>query len=293
MTVSITLATCRRWPDLSASDGLYADALRRYGVTVQAAHWNGAREPFTGITAVVLRSNWDYHHELAAFTGWLTWLEQSGMRLFNPAQLVRWNLDKRYLLALAAAGVAVPATRVVPPDASAIAQALREAGWECAVLKPVVGASGHNVRLVERGAEATALADLHPSPGVVYLLQEFIPEVQAGELSCVFFDGVFSHAFVRVPPRDEFRVNSQYGGRLMPAHPPATVVRQAHTVLDCLSDVPLYARVDGVVRQGQFLLMELELNEPALALNLAPQAADRFAAATVRRLEARESRGYG
>ncbi len=287
MTATVTLVTCRRWPDLSASDQLYAEALRARGCTVRAAPWNGPQTPFLETGAVVLRANWDYHHELEAFTAWLAGLERRSIPLFNTAPLVRWNLDKRYLLALAAAGVAVPATRVVPPDASVIARAVREAGWERAVLKPVVGASGHNVRLVEHGAEAETLAGLPRSAAACYLMQEFVPEVQTGELSCVFFDGEFSHAFVRVPPRDEFRVNAQYGGRLMPAYPPATVVRQARAVLDCLPDVPLYARVDGVVRHGRFLLMELELNEPALALNLVPQAADRFADATVRRLEAR------
>lgn len=287
MSACITLVTCRRWPEISASDRLYAEALCRYGVVVQAAPWNGPRAPFTSATAVVLRSNWDYHHELAAFTDWLTWIEQCGVRLFNPAPLVRWNLDKRYLLTLADAGVAIPPTRVVPPTALAIAQALHETGWKHAVLKPVVGASGHNVRLVEHGTEASALADVHPSPGALYLVQEFVPEIQSGELSCVFFDGEFSHAFVRRPPRGEFRVNSQYGGHLLPANPSTAVVQQACAVLERLPEVPLYARVDGVVRDERFLLMELELNEPALALDLDPRAADRFAAATMLRLRGR------
>ncbi|MER3421118.1 MAG: glutathione synthetase [Chloroflexota bacterium] len=287
MTHVVTLVTCRRWPDLSSSDRRYAEALRVRNCVVQVAPWNGARTPFINAQAVVLRANWDYHHELAAFTAWLTWLEQGGIPVFNSASLVRWNLDKRYLLALAGAGVLIPATRVVSPEPTAVARAMRAAGWRRAVAKPVIGASGHNVWLIEDGAEATLalLRGLSPSPGEAYLLQEFIPEVQAGELSCVFFDGVFSHAFLRVPSRGEFRVNSQYGGRLMPAYPPATVVRQARAVLDCLPEVPLYARVDGVVRAGQLLVMELELNEPALALDLAPHAAERFATATLRRLQ--------
>jgi hypothetical protein len=41
--------------------------------------------------------------------------------------------------------------------------------------------------------------------------------------------------------------------------------------------VPLYARVDGVVRGDQFLLMELELIEPNLFLELHAPSADRFA----------------
>jgi hypothetical protein len=47
---------------------------------------------------------------------------------------------------------------------------------------------------------------------------------------------------------------------------------------------PLYARVDGVVADGRFVLRELEVNEPGLGLDLAPGSADRFAEALLRRL---------
>ena len=55
-------------------------------------------------------------------------------------------------------------------------------------------------------------------------------------------------------------------------------------MLDALDEIPLYARVDGVTRDGALLVTELELNEPALSLTLAPGSAARFAEATVRRL---------
>ena len=42
-------------------------------------------------------------------------------------------------------------------------------------------------------------------------------------------------------------------------------------------DVPAYARVDGVVSGGRFMLMELELIEPSLFLAAQPRAAERFA----------------
>jgi hypothetical protein len=47
--------------------------------------------------------------------------------------------------------------------------------------------------------------------------------------------------------------------------------------------------VDGVVRDGAFLLMELELIEPNLFLEHSPDAADRLARAIARRLEHRPS----
>ena len=49
-----------------------------------------------------------------------------------------------------------------------------------------------------------------------------------------------------------------------------------------LDETPLYARVDGIVRDGAVMVTELELIEPSLSMTLAPGSAARFAEATVR-----------
>ena len=49
--------------------------------------------------------------------------------------------------------------------------------------------------------------------------------------------------------------------------------------LEAAGHETLYGRVDGVVRNGRFELMELELVEPSLFLQTAPGAAQRFAEA--------------
>jgi hypothetical protein len=56
-------------------------------------------------------------------------------------------------------------------------------------------------------------------------------------------------------------------------------------VLGALDSVPLYARVDGVVRDGDLLLMELELIEPNVFLSARPGALEDFAAAIEARLD--------
>lgn len=112
-----------------------------------------------------------------------------------------------------------------------------------------------------------------------------MPELQEmGELSCVFFDGHFSHAALKQARPGEFRVNSRYGGGVRGVPVAPDIVRQARAVLEALDQPPLYARVDGVLREGVLILMELEVNEPGLMLDLDPRAADRFADATVRRI---------
>jgi hypothetical protein len=55
-------------------------------------------------------------------------------------------------------------------------------------------------------------------------------------------------------------------------------------VLGLLPWPPLYARVDGGLRDGRLLLMEVEVNEPGLGLHLAPGAGERLAAALLGRL---------
>jgi glutathione synthase/RimK-type ligase-like ATP-grasp enzyme len=189
------------------------------------------------------------------------------------------------LLDLQRRGVRVPETEVVSADPAAIAAVCARRCWETAVVKPLVGASGHAVRLLRAGDPSTlegASAASHPDGMIV---QEFLPEiVHDGEASLVFFDGAYSHAALKRPASGDFRVNSDYQGTVEPFQPDADLVRQARAVLDVLEDVPLYARVDVVVRDGDLIVVELELNEPALFMSMAPAAAVRFAEATVRRL---------
>src|SRR5262249_20141280 len=183
------------------------------GFQVEAARWNGPFAPFAGATAVVIRSTWDYQDFLDDYRAWLDHLDST--RVFNAPDLVRWNLEKTYLLELAARGAPIPASRVVVASAAAVAGALEQLALTDAVIKPTVGASGVGVARVTRGEEAAALShvrDVATSPRL--LVQEFIAEVAAGELAGVFFGSAFSHGLRRVPAEGEFRVNSQFGGRM-------------------------------------------------------------------------------
>ena len=277
------LATCATWPELSSSDQALADALRARGLAVEVAPWNGAFAPFAAAAAVVIRATWDYHTALDDYRAWLGRLDPA--RTFNAPDLVRWNLDKSYLLDLAARGAHVPASRIVPADGLALARAMHDLGLTDAVVKPTVGASGVGVERVTAGAAEDAMRRvLAVTPAGRLLVQEFMPEVGQGELAGVFFDGRFSHALRRVPASGEFRVNSQYGGRMEPAALTGTTVAAMQDVVALLPSRSLYARIDGLVRDGRFVVMEVEVNEPALGLHLAPGAGARFGDALLARL---------
>lgn len=283
MPAAIVLVTCAAWPELSASDQGLAAALRARGHAVDAAPWNGSFEPFARAAAVVVRSAWDYHEAPEAYRAWLDRLAPA--RTFSAPDLIRWNLSKAHVLDLGARGAVIPRSRLVAAEPAAVAAALEALDLGEAVIKPAIGASGVGVERVRRGEEAAALERARARTATDrVLVQEFVAGIEHGELAGVFFDGVFSHGLRRLPAPGEFRINSQYGGRMEAASLPGDVVAQMAAVLALLPVPALYARVDGLVRDDRFTLMELEVNEPDLGMDLVPGSADRFADVLLARL---------
>lgn len=280
----IALALCAEWPEPTVSESRFVEALRDRGVAVRWAPWTAADQSvFHAADLVMLRGTWDYHRQLDAYREWLRGLSAAGVRVANPVGLVDWNLDKTYLDDLAAGGIRTPGQAVVPLDRQALSDILDERGWHEAVVKPTAGASGHGVRLVAREDIDRAWPDIAGSVAPHRLLvQELVGAVRtSGQISFVFFDGAFSHAAQLIPRAGEFRINSAFRPEKRGYRPDPGELAQAVRVLDRLPQRPLYARIDGVFDGPDFVLLEAEVNEPALFLDLDPEAPRRFAAASL------------
>jgi glutathione synthase/RimK-type ligase-like ATP-grasp enzyme len=278
---SIVLATCRTKPGLTPGDTLLATALERAGASVTAAPWDALDPADTDGAIVCLRSTWDYHLRWDEFRRWIARFTGHG-RLWNPAATVLWNADKRYLRDLAEAGIALPRTRWFEagerPDTDAV---LAEWGLERGVLKPRVSATAFGTHLIERGQRLPE-AEWRPLENAGCLLQAFVAEIAArGEVSLMYLDGVYSHAVLKRPASGDFRVQTDFGGRLERAVPSASVRAFGDAVLAAVTQPWLYARVDLVDSDRGPVLMELELIEPDLFLD--PGSAERMAAALLAR----------
>ena len=294
LSQTVAVVTCEAFPAPSASDALYVSALRQLGAEVHVVPWNGAGSAaaLAGVNVAVLRSPWDYPAGVPAFMAWLDSVERLRVRLLNPPSLVRWNVDKRYLLDLARAGRRGPGTAArIPADGGVQGRAaLAEVGagdGGPAVLKPCWGGSGVAVGLtsldmIERDV-ATAMEE---APGRPWLVQAFLPGIAAeGETSFIFVAGQFAHAVRTQPAAGDFRVNARYMPRPPErTDPPAEAVADATRVLAALPSgrAPLYARIDGVPgRDGRLVCLEAEVIDPTLFLDLAPVTAELLARATL------------
>jgi hypothetical protein len=136
-------ATCDHQPLIAPDDQPLADALNALGVDVVPIPWTEI-DPYAVIDSppIVLRSTWDYHRVPTLFLSWLDSLADSGRVTMNPPAVARGNVDKIYLQTLAAAGIAIPQTRWLDRiDNDTIDRAIREEGWDRAVLKPRIAAT--------------------------------------------------------------------------------------------------------------------------------------------------------
>jgi glutathione synthase/RimK-type ligase-like ATP-grasp enzyme len=281
----IAFVTSERHPDLHGDDRLVSDALQRRGFEVTAAVWNDATVDWRAFASVVIRAAWDYHLDEQRFADWLRRCETSDVNLWNPAAAVLANIDKRYLADFADAGVdIVPIQYVERGQPRSLATLLKRRNWTRAVVKPAVSASAFGTWCTSLSAAAADQSRFDEEVTQRSLLvQPFVDEiVTTGEWSIVFFDGEFSHAVVKKPASGDFRVQEELGGHAEPHDPSPAIVEQARRVLSHAAAPLLYARVDGIERDGEFLLMELEINEPFLYIASSKGAADRFADGIVR-----------
>lgn len=269
----------------SAGDArLLAEAFQHCGWVARDAVWDTIQPDGT---PVLIRHTWDYHRRLDEFLDWIDRLEGAGTPVHDPPRWLRWNVDKRYLEDLAAHGVAVPPTIYLsgagelPGD-----DELRERlGASNFVVKPTVAATAWRTARVDAGDRGRLeQAVLDASRDAEVMIQRFVPEVAAGEWSLVYLGGELSHTVLKRAASGDFRVQKDFGGTVELVTPPAPAVEAAERALSYLEEPVAYARVDGILSDEGFQLMELELIEPDLFLGMVPESARRLARWVVDRL---------
>ncbi|MGR6320969.1 hypothetical protein Q2K19_20920 [Micromonospora soli] len=289
----VALVTCTALPDLDPDDRLVLAPLATRGVAAEALIWDDPAVDWSGYDLVVLRSPWDYALRRDEFVAWA----QSVPRLVNPADVVTWNTDKRYLAELSAAGVPTVPTAWVEPGQSWTPPA--DSGEY--VIKPAVSAGSQDTgRYDLADPEHRELAVAHvrrlAEAGRVSMVQPYLSAVDtAGETALLFLAGpdglAFSHAIRKGPmlTGPDLGVAALYKEERIDAR--TATPEQLDTAEKTLAVVPggtdrlLYARVDLIPGPGGApVVVELELTEPSLFVGYADGAPDRLAEAITTQL---------
>jgi len=206
-------------------------------------------------------------------------------RLVNPPEVIEWNLDKRYLREVSAAGVPVLATTFVdtPDDAASV-----DLGGDI-VVKPAISAGANDTtRHVSAPDAARVHLDAVLSSGRAALVQPYASQIdEEGETGVVCIGGEISHGFRKaaILAGGAATHNGLFVEEVIEPRVPTAAERSlAERALSMLAErfgaVPVYARIDmvgGVA--GVPRIMEIELIEPSLFLHTDDAAADRVALA--------------
>jgi len=290
-------------PDLRPDWPLLRQALADVGVAASTRVWTDPGARWDDVDLVLANGAWDNIHRPEEFVAWIGRVA-AVTRLANAPDVLRWNLDKRYLAALAEAGVAtVPTMWLSPgPDRRAeveIPLPLPAGGSGGPggpggpgefVVKPTVSGGGFETARYRTGdRQAARDARLHIrrllDAGRTVMVQPYQAAVDThGEAGLIFLGGRYSHAIAKGPmlvagagPQPHLYRHEQIGA-LAASATQREAAQLALAAAEQLVGPTTYARVDLVsLDDGTPAVLELELLDPALFFETHPTAATRFA----------------
>ena len=279
---------------------LELDAFGDVGVELVLAPWEDESIDWTAFDLVVMRTPWNYVEHLSAFRRWLEDLDPA-TQLCNPAPLIAWNLDKRYLLDLASRDVPIVPTRFV--DAiDRFRDAVADSARSDIVVKPAISAGSRSTgRFPASDPAAEHLAASILAEGLTVMVQPLASSVdRVGEIGTVVFDGAISHSFRKGPILADGGglIGGEYREDITPIQASEAVLEVVRKASSAATDHArhhgwlgmheqfLYGRFDVVfLDDGSPALLEAELFEPCFFLPIDPASVDRFLAAVLARLE--------
>ena len=296
----MALAAAPRWPDLLEEGPLILAALEAAGVEGSTAVWSDPSVDWSGFDLVVANGAWDNIHHVDAYLAWVDTLERSGVPVANSPATLRWNLDKRYLRDLEAAGVPVVPTAWVEHEGDGHGHSHGDAAPAPltlegeVVVKPSISGGGFRTARYQAHEHERArehVAELVRS-GRTAMVQPYQEAVDTeGEVGLIFLGGAFSHAIHKGPMIRrgagalDSLIDNQVVTPVSPSEAQLELGRVALGAAEALFGPSTYARVDTVTGAGGVpALLELELLDPMLFFVTDPARAAHFAEVIAARL---------
>ncbi len=266
-------------------DELVINAIKKSGLEVLRLAWDDSEFNWSNTRFILFRTTWDYFDRFQEFSAWLSQVSKK-TRLLNSERIIRWNIDKHYLLDLHENGVRITESHFLEKGSQTTLQRIHDKlNWKETVLKPCVsGAARHTYRLNKSNIEAYEHVFKKLIAKEPMILQPFQYNIiLQGEVSLMVIDGKFTHAVLKTAKKGDFRVQDDFGGEVRPYIPKKEEIEFAeHAVRACIEQ-PIYARVDVFYdNDGILALSELELIEPELWFRNNPEAANLLASALIK-----------
>lgn len=212
---------------------------------------------------ILVRTPWDYPLKREKFEDFLEGLSRKNCRVFNSVEILKWNMNKNYMLELPHLGI--PTVQTIVSDNFQLSDLKNFP----IVVKPLVGASGRNTFLISDENDIDKASILLNTE---VMIQPFVESIQTlGEYSYMFFGGKYSHCIVKRPKVGEFRIQAEHGGQYESYSPSESELADIYEIYKNTGREFHYLRIDVVHHNGRLEVMELEAIEPELFFRYANQ----------------------
>lgn len=257
-------------------DELVKKALEKDGLKVVRLSWDDPDFDWSSTNFVLFRTTWDYFDRFDEFSAWLTKISQQ-TTLINSENIIRWNLDKHYLLDLQQNGVHICESYFIEKGTSSTLKVLSEKyGLTNFVIKPCIsGAARHTYQVNSETISEYESIFKKLISQEAFIIQPFQHNiVEKGEISLMIMNGEFTHAVLKIAKKGDFRVQDDFGGSVHNYNPTEEEIAFAEKAVNACPEKPMYARVDVFTdNNGKLAIAELELIEPELWFRNSPEAA--------------------
>jgi glutathione synthase/RimK-type ligase-like ATP-grasp enzyme len=275
--MKIAILTSAAMPNMLPYDLEVVNMLHQRGIDTSVYVWDDIIKSnpnaLIHYDAILIRTIWDYFKKVEQFYKLLDFLETLKLPVFNPVEKLRWNMNKKYLQELEGEQPEIIPTVFNTNNSDDSFQKALSLGWKKMILKPMISGNSYHTFVVNSKDEIEFGNLLNKYfQNRPYMLQEFIPEISEGEISVIYFSNGYSYSVKKVPKKGEYRVQFDFGGIYHFGDVDPPIRKICDRISKRIGNEVLYQRVDGLWRDGKFLIMEVELIEPDLYLNLSDEA---------------------
>lgn len=280
MNKKVVLLSMENTKGFYTYDKLLIEPMKSIGWVAEEISWRNENINWNDYDAVIVRSTWDYQKDYKKFLEVLDKINNSSAHLENNFELMKWNMNKKYLFDLEQDGIKIVDTLWKNTfDFNEIQNSFGLFKTTEIIIKPNISANADNTfrltkeNLLNRKNELEKIFENRE-----FMVQPFMESiVEEGEYSLFFFNGEFSHCVLKKPKENDFRVQEEHGGKFKRVVPAEQQISIGKNIVSKLSVLPLYARTDLVrTLDNDFALMELEAIEPSLYFNMDEQSPIRF-----------------
>lgn len=276
--MKIAMLTCGEMPIMLPYDMEVIRTLKSSNVETEILIWDEISDTklrdLEEYDLVLIRTIWDYYQKVDLFKNFVEKVSESKIKLLNPIDIVSWNMDKKYLHELENEGFDIIPTIFNYGQTGSFEEAI-SLGWNRMILKPMISAGSFHTFVLD-STDKDRFNDLVTSyyQNRPFMLQEFIPEISEGEISTITLSNPalsdiddYSYSVTKVPKSGDYRVQVDFGGVYSMGDVDPEIKKISKQITSRFEGKLLYQRLDGLWRDGKFLIMEIELIEPDLYLN--------------------------